>query len=67
MSLQTCVKNKDSVPHTDNVVAELSEAGQLRGAVGTHVQDVPHILIGSLETAEPATGDIEIRGQYCHF
>ena len=38
---------------TDDVVTELPEPRQLRRAVRAHVQDVPHILIGSLETAEP--------------
>ena len=36
-----------------DVVTELSQARQLGRTVPSHVQDVPHILIGSLEAAEP--------------
>ena len=41
------------VQPTDDVVAVLPQPGQLRRAARRHVQDVPHILIRALETAEP--------------
>ena len=41
------------VQPTDDVVAVLPQPRQLRRAARRHVQDVPHVLIRALETAEP--------------
>ena len=41
------------VQPTDDVVTVLPQPRQLRRAARRHVQDVPHVLIRALETAEP--------------
>ena len=42
----------------DDVIRELAEAGVLGRARGLDIEDVPHVLVGTLERAE-ADGDAE--------